>query len=83
MLQLQSYDGSLFPRLYLVARPPSMLPTVQLTTNKTEQDTSAVNQQAGSSNRRRSFTKRGLLDGTGHSGPKGLWKRWVEKWRVD
>ncbi|KAI5481008.1 ROT1 protein [Pseudohyphozyma bogoriensis] len=31
MLQLYRYDGSLFPRLYLTVRPPTMLPTTYLT----------------------------------------------------
>lgn len=30
-LQLTKFDGSLMPPLYLVQRPPSMLPTVELT----------------------------------------------------
>ena len=32
MLQLLRFDGSLFPRLYLWYRPPTMLPTEQLWT---------------------------------------------------
>jgi hypothetical protein len=32
MLQLNRFDGSLFPRLYLWYRPPTMLPTEQLWT---------------------------------------------------
>lgn len=31
MLQLTRFDGSLFPRLYLTVRPPTMLPTTSLT----------------------------------------------------
>ncbi|KAM0746321.1 hypothetical protein T439DRAFT_136393 [Meredithblackwellia eburnea MCA 4105] len=31
MLQLYRFDGSLFPRLYLTVRPPTMLPTTSLT----------------------------------------------------
>ncbi|KAK4051657.1 Reversal of tor2 lethality [Microbotryomycetes sp. JL201] len=31
VLQLYRFDGSLYPRLYLTMRPPSMLPTVYLT----------------------------------------------------
>ncbi|KAK4701148.1 hypothetical protein P7C70_g5092, partial [Phenoliferia sp. Uapishka_3] len=30
MLQLYRFDGSLFPRLYLTVRPPTMLPTSSL-----------------------------------------------------
>ncbi|GAA5952530.1 hypothetical protein JCM3765_002198 [Sporobolomyces pararoseus] len=30
MLQLYRFDGSLFPRLYLTVRPPTMLPTTSL-----------------------------------------------------
>lgn len=33
-LQLQAFDNALFPRLYLVSRPPDMLPTNQLTNTK-------------------------------------------------
>lgn len=33
MLQLNRFDGSLFPRLYLLLRPPTMLPTDQLWTS--------------------------------------------------
>ncbi|KAG0149171.1 hypothetical protein CROQUDRAFT_721253 [Cronartium quercuum f. sp. fusiforme G11] len=35
-LQLQAYDGALFPRLFLVARPPNMLPLIQLSSNSTK-----------------------------------------------
>ncbi|PLW11861.1 hypothetical protein PCANC_16097 [Puccinia coronata f. sp. avenae] len=35
-LQLQAFDNALFPRLYLVTRPPDMLPTNQLTTTKSK-----------------------------------------------
>ncbi|KAH9810849.1 chaperone for protein-folding within the ER, fungal-domain-containing protein [Melampsora americana] len=51
-LQLQAFDNALFPRLYLVARPPNMLPTIQLTSNSTKQkrslseDSSSPNSEA-------------------------------------
>lgn len=37
MLQLVRFDGSLFPRLYLWFRPPTMLPTEQLWTTQAYQ----------------------------------------------
>ncbi|KAI8457717.1 chaperone for protein-folding within the ER, fungal-domain-containing protein [Phakopsora pachyrhizi] len=44
-LQLQAFDNALYPRLYLVTRPPQMLPTEQLTkdtSKKSKRDLSST-----------------------------------------
>ncbi|KNZ53768.1 hypothetical protein VP01_313g3 [Puccinia sorghi] len=47
-LQLQAFDNALFPRLYLVTRPPDMLPTHQLTTKSKKSKRSLSNSDTGS-----------------------------------
>jgi len=71
MLQLYRFDGSLMPRLYLVERPPSMLPTTQLTTNQTLLDQSDIN--TGSVNTDSSGTNQGTTasNSTSEQGTSG------------
>ncbi|KAA1088154.1 Reversal of tor2 lethality [Puccinia graminis f. sp. tritici] len=47
-LQLQAFDNALFPRLYLVTRPPDMLPTNQLTTKSKKSKRSLPEEHSGS-----------------------------------
>lgn len=64
-LQLQAFDNALFPRLYLVSRPPDMLPTNQLS------------QKSKSGKRRRSVSEDSAHS---DQSPIGLWKRWYSAW---
>ncbi|KNE88986.1 hypothetical protein PSTG_17562, partial [Puccinia striiformis f. sp. tritici PST-78] len=65
-LQLQAFDNALFPRLFLVTRPPDMLPTNQLT-------------QKASKKSKRSLSEQTAGSASSSSSP-GLWKRWYDAW---